>query len=146
MVKNLPTNAGDMGSIPGSGRSPGVRNGNPAQYSCLENSMDSRAWQTTIHGVTKSWDSWVTEHTVMMFKLLSLLFTLDLLFYPKVYSQHRTQKMHLNISQIMSFQSWWEKMMLSPLSVLWYNNQLWLNKGSPGLLVAGVIGKYKTIG
>ena len=41
--------------VPGSGRSPGVGNGNPLQYSCLENSMDRGAWQTTVHGVTKSW-------------------------------------------------------------------------------------------
>ena len=44
VVKNPPTNAGDMGSIPGSGRSPGVGNGNPLQYSCLENSMDRGVW------------------------------------------------------------------------------------------------------
>ena len=43
MVKNLPANAGDAGSIPGSGRSPGGGNGNPFQYSCLENSMDRGA-------------------------------------------------------------------------------------------------------
>ena len=48
-------NAGDPGSIPGSGRSPGEGNGNPLQYSCLENSMDRGAWQATVHGVTKSW-------------------------------------------------------------------------------------------
>ena len=47
-------NAGDMGSIPGSGRSPGEGNGNPLQYSCLENPMDRRAWQVTVHGVAKS--------------------------------------------------------------------------------------------
>ena len=45
---------GDLGSIPGLGRSPGEGNGNPRQYSCLENSMDSGAWQVTVHGVTKS--------------------------------------------------------------------------------------------
>ena len=48
-------NAGDLGSIPGSGRSPGEGNGNPLQYSCLENPMDRRAWWATVHGVTKSW-------------------------------------------------------------------------------------------
>ena len=47
-------NAGDLGSIPGSGRSPGEGNGNPLQYSCLENSMDRGAWQATVHGVPKS--------------------------------------------------------------------------------------------
>ena len=47
-------NAGDLGSIPGLGRSPGEGNGNPLQYSCLENSMDRAAWWATVHGVTKS--------------------------------------------------------------------------------------------
>ena len=47
-------NAGDRGSIPGSGRYPGEGNGNPLQYSCLENSMDGGAWWATVHGVAKS--------------------------------------------------------------------------------------------
>ena len=47
-------NAGDPSSIPESGRSPGEGNGNPLQYSCLENSMDRGAWQATVHGVAKS--------------------------------------------------------------------------------------------
>ena len=54
MVKNLPANAGDEGSIPRSGRSPGGGNGNPLQYSFLENSMDRGAWQATVHGLAKS--------------------------------------------------------------------------------------------
>ena len=54
MLKNLPANAGDAGSTPGSGRSPGEGNGNPFQYSGLENSMDRAAWQAIAHGVTKS--------------------------------------------------------------------------------------------
>ena len=57
MVKNLPVNEGDArdtGSIPGLGRSPGKGNGNPFQYSCLENSMDRGAWQATVHGAAKS--------------------------------------------------------------------------------------------
>ena len=54
MVKNTPDNAGDVGSIPGLGRSPGGGNGNPLQYSCLENSMDGGIWQATIHGSQKS--------------------------------------------------------------------------------------------
>ena len=58
MVKNLSANAGDireMGSIPGSGRSPGKRNDNPLQYSCLEDPMDRGAWWVTVHRVAKSW-------------------------------------------------------------------------------------------
>ena len=54
-VKNPPTNAGDAGSIPGSGRLPGTRNGNPLQYSRLGNSLDRGAWWTTVHGVVKCW-------------------------------------------------------------------------------------------
>ena len=58
VVKNPPANVGDIravGSIPGSGRSPGEDHGNPLQYSCLENSMDRGAWWPTVHGVAKSW-------------------------------------------------------------------------------------------
>ena len=47
-------NAGNQGLIPGSGRSPGEGNGNPLQYSCLENPVDRGAWLATVHGVTKS--------------------------------------------------------------------------------------------
>jgi len=53
--KEFACNVGDLGSIPGSGRSPAERNGNPLQYSCLENSKDRGAWWATVHGVTKSW-------------------------------------------------------------------------------------------
>ena len=53
--KESTCNAGDPGSIPGSGRSPGEANGYPIQYSCLENSMDRGAWLATVHKVTKSW-------------------------------------------------------------------------------------------
>ena len=54
MVKNLPANVGDLGSIPELGRCPGEENGNPLQYSCLENSMGRGAWWATVHGVTKN--------------------------------------------------------------------------------------------
>ena len=56
MVKNLPANSGDTGSIPGSGRSPGEGNGNPLQYSCLGNPMDRKAWWAIVHRVTKESD------------------------------------------------------------------------------------------
>ena len=54
MVKNLSADEGDVGSVPESGRSPGERNGNPFQYSCLGNPMNRGAWQATVHGVTES--------------------------------------------------------------------------------------------
>ena len=54
MVKESSANTGDVGSIPGSGRSPGEGNGDPLQYSCLGNPMDRGAWQATVHGITES--------------------------------------------------------------------------------------------
>ena len=51
--KESTCNAGDLGSISGSGRSPGEGNGNPCHYSCLENPMDRGAWQATVHGVSR---------------------------------------------------------------------------------------------
>ena len=65
LVKNLPAYAGDtkdMGFIPGSGRCPGVGNGNPLQYSCLENVMGRGAWWATVHGAAKS-GTQLSEHT-----------------------------------------------------------------------------------
>ena len=64
LVKNLPGNAGDVGLIPGSGRSPGGGNGNPFQYSWLENSMDGGPWQAIAHGVTKGL-AWLSRHTCL---------------------------------------------------------------------------------
>ena len=69
MVKNLPANAEDtrnMGSIPGSGRSPRVGNGTSLQYCCLGNSMDKRVWKATVHGITKS----QTQHVPRMHALI----------------------------------------------------------------------------
>ena len=59
VVKNLPAKAGDAGLIPGLGRCPGRGNGNPIQYSCLDNSMHREAWRATVHGVV---GSATTEH------------------------------------------------------------------------------------
>ena len=63
-VDNLPYNAGDVGSVPEWGRSPGEGHGNPLQYSCLENPMDRGAWRATVHGVTKCWTwlKWLRIH------------------------------------------------------------------------------------
>ena len=54
IVKNLPANAGDTGSISGSGRSPGEGNGNTLQYSCLKNPVDRGAWWATVRGILKT--------------------------------------------------------------------------------------------
>ena len=53
VIKNLPANVGDMGLIPWSGRSPGGGNGNPLQYSCLEDPMDRGSWWAAFHGVAE---------------------------------------------------------------------------------------------
>ena len=57
VVENPPANAGDVGSIPGWGRSPGGGNGNPLQYSCLEKFMERGAWRAIVHGVAKESDT-----------------------------------------------------------------------------------------
>ena len=54
MVKNLPANAGDVGSIPGLGRHPTEGNGNPLQYSCLEKPMERGDWKATVHRAAKN--------------------------------------------------------------------------------------------
>ena len=59
--KESACNAGDLGSITGSGRSPGEGNGDPLQYSCLENPMDRGAWQATVHGVVRVGRDLATE-------------------------------------------------------------------------------------
>ena len=56
LVKNMPANAGDTGSISGLGRCPGEGTGNPRQYACLGNPMDRGAWQAKVHGVAKESD------------------------------------------------------------------------------------------
>ena len=61
--KESACNAGDLDSIPGSGRSPGEGHGNPLQHSCLENPMDRGAWWATVHGVAKSWTPHTVTHT-----------------------------------------------------------------------------------
>ena len=65
VVKNPPANAGDMSSVPESGRSPGEDDGNSLQYSCLENPVDREAWKATIHGIAKS-RTWLNVHACII--------------------------------------------------------------------------------
>ena len=67
MVKNLPAMQEKLGSVPGSGRSPGTGNGNALQYSCLENPMDRESWRATVHGVEKESDA--TEQLTLSLSL-----------------------------------------------------------------------------
>ena len=57
MVKNLPTDAGEVGSVPGLGRSPGKGNGNQLQYACLGNPKDRGVWRASVHGIVKELDT-----------------------------------------------------------------------------------------
>ena len=87
VVKNMPANAGDardMGSIPGSGRSPGEGNSNPLQCSCLGNPMDRRALWATVHGVARVRHNLATKPPpcpLMSIKLASLVYLIFMLFY-----------------------------------------------------------------
>ena len=77
--KESACNAGDMGSIPGLGRSPGKRNGNPLQYSYLENPMDKGAWRATVHGVETVGHNLVTKPPPPIFHLdLNAYFMLEI--------------------------------------------------------------------
>ena len=73
-VKASASNVGDQGSIPGSGRSPGERNGYPLQYSCLENTMYRGSWQATVHGVAKSWTQ-LSDFTSLHFIIRNTSYT-----------------------------------------------------------------------
>ena len=73
MVKNPPANAGDLGSIPELGRTPREGNGNPLQYSCLENSMDRVAWLATVHGGHKKSDTTERLSTHMALTICHIL-------------------------------------------------------------------------
>ena len=90
VVKNLPANAEyarGLGSIPGSGRSPGERNGNPLQYSCPENPMDRGAWRTIVRGVAKNW-TWLSDYTLFF---LCAPYPVSLLLISKISMLHLSQ-------------------------------------------------------
>ena len=93
VVKNLSANAGaagDICSIPGLGRSPGVRNGNPLQYSCLENPMDRGTWWATVPGVTETWLS-----TQARMQCVSFLKMLNVLMWNSSWVQRSSKKAFL---------------------------------------------------
>ena len=77
MVKNAQTKAGNAGSVPGSGWSPGVGNGNPLQYSCLEYSIDRGAWRAQSIGLQRVGHNWVTEHSNLVSLTLFFLLLLS---------------------------------------------------------------------
>jgi len=98
VIKNLPASAGDrsdVGSIAGSGRSPGVGNGNPLKYSHLQNSHGQRSWWATVHRVAKSqtWLKWLSTH-ITMSKL----------------SSHRRQYKIIYKAVVSVLSKWWTEM------------------------------------
>ena len=92
-VKASASNAGDLGSIPGSGRSPGNGNGNPLQDSCLENPMDRGAWWATVHGVAKSRTRLSNLTSLPQFKSINSL-VLSFLYSPTLTSIYDYWKNH----------------------------------------------------
>jgi len=75
--KESSCNAGDLGSIPGLGRSPGGGNGNPLQYSCLENPMDRGTWRSTVHGIELDMTEWLTFlFTLFIFSFVAYAFSI----------------------------------------------------------------------
>ena len=88
-VKNLPSNAGDSGSIPGSGRSPAEGNGYPLQSSCLENPTDRGACQATVHGVTNS-QTWLSDKHILLRLYAAKGFPLSHAFYIILWSHTLT--------------------------------------------------------
>ena len=73
VVKNLPADAGDTGSIPGLGRAPGEIKWQPIPVSCLGNPMDRGAWWVTVHGMTKSWTRLSTHTRHKLIQVVELL-------------------------------------------------------------------------
>ena len=96
VVKNLPINAGDVSSIPEKGRSPGEGNGNPLQFSYLENPMDRGAWQVTVPGAIKGWSQ------LSMDVISMIMIIIDTVIKPLLCTQENAARRrwgpHLNVS------------------------------------------------
>ena len=123
MVKASAYNVGDLGSIPGLGRSPGEGNGNPLQYSCLENPMDGGAWWATVHGVAKS------RTRLSDFIVTSLYVQLKSLGVPLI--------------RIDAFELWcWRRLLRVPWTAR-RSNQSILKEINPGYSLVGLILKLK---
>ena len=109
VVKNPPANVGDAGLIPGLVRSPGGGNGNPLQYSCLENPMDRGAWWAIVHGVTKSWTQLNTHthtHTqacMQAHKIMSVFLFLLIKGFLLLSCDHKEHKLTREIYKVLTF-------------------------------------------
>ena len=111
LVKNLPANAGDARDshlIPGSGRSPGEENGNPLQYSCLENPMGRGAWWATVHGVARVGHNWASKSSPP--PLCDVLETWRVL--PRVLKKFNWKLINKNIKGKEGYFLWKERLVL----------------------------------
>ena len=106
-VKNPPANAGDMALIPASGRSPGEENGNPDQYSCLENPMDRGAWQAAVHGLQRVGRYLVIEHTHCLLQNVSSKKAGNVCSLP--YPQHEYRRKWFGQWLMLGMDDWGEK-------------------------------------
>ena len=120
---------GDPGSIPGSGRSPGEGNGNPLQYSCLENPMDGGAWQATVHGVAKS-RTWLSDFT----------FTFKRLFSSSSLSTIRVVKVKVkSLSHVRLFTTPWTAACQAPPSMGFSRQEYWSGLPLPTICIFEVV-------
>ena len=110
MVKNPPASAGDVGLIPGSGRSPGEGNANPLQYSCLGNPMDRGAWRAITHGVIKSrtWLSMQQQHQASRRPRLAFNQCLIFPFVFKCHQLHPSPNMSHPLGSPQVLSCWWD--------------------------------------
>ena len=122
VVKNLPANAGDLrdvGLIPGSGRCPGG-NGNPLQYSCLENPMDRGAWQATVHRAAKSqtWLKRFSTSSSVLWTHEQLSFFSSFLLSNHLSSRFNCRALFQVLATILALQSWSRKFIQRPESYI----------------------------
>ena len=120
VVKNLPVNAGNMGSIPGSGRSPEAGNGNPLQDSCLGNLMDREAWRATVHGIAR------VRHDLWLNTLATWCEELTHLKRPWCWERLKAGGEGDDTG--------WDNWMASPTPWVWVNSGSWWWTGRPSLL------------
>ena len=141
VVMNPPANAGDTrdsGSIPGSGRSPGEGNGNPLQYSCLENPKDRGAWQAIVHGVAKSW-TWLSDwagwarssKTVQYIEITSTLLYLLAFIWKKPNLENISISITFHMKSLSSVQLANGKSQMGSFTCLCFDKDAWKNKHWP---------------
>ena len=131
-------NEGDLGSIPGSGRSPGEGNGYPLQYSCLENSMDRGAWQATVHRVAKS-RTWLSDfHFHFLVDIIKAMVFPGIMYGYESWTIKKAQRWRTD-----AFKLWcWRRLLRIPWTARRFNQSI-LKEISPEYSLEGLILKLK---